>query len=376
MSVLPMWTEKVTGAAPHRTAYIWVKVTDNLDNNVGLFCYSGNPDADNVSDINSVFIKVIDGVVFSLDGSLKDRSGNRNDFQLHMSNPMKQVDYDYPNIGFPSQDAQWLSPYPQRKAPADPFWVIRSFYLDSSASLVIDVSFDNYWYVYLDDVYLGEGTDWMLFKTYTVNVDAGLHLLRIAGGNYKHWSPTGIICSVRDGTTFRTHVSDHLWKMHAQVVPHGPTECDCSFAFAGGLVQKYYHNHSFKGEVTVDPWDVAFTGSIKIFASGYIDYCSTWMSPEESLKDGCRRLNLDAVEELMIFKCSDGYWYSLKNPVKRRCSNDEIDNHRLPYTRTSNYIQVDIPSGLAVEQICDVESVTLKCTADNEYNLDVAIEAT
>ncbi|WP_297184830.1 hypothetical protein, partial [Thermococcus sp.] len=100
------------------------------------------------------------------------------------------------------------------------------------------------------------------------------------------------------------------------------------------------------------------------------------MSPEESLKDGCRRLNLDAVEELMIFKCSDGYWYSLKNPVKRRCSNDEIDNHRLPYTRTSNYIQVDIPSGLAVEQICDVESVTLKCTADNEYNLDVAIEAT
>jgi len=375
-SVLPMWTEKVTGVTPYRTAYIWVKVTANLDDNVALFCYSGNPDAENVSNIDSVFIKVIDGVVFSLTNSLKDTSGNENNFQVHMPNPMQQVDYDYPSIGLPSQDAQWLSPYPQRKAPADPFWVIRPFCLDSPTSLVIDVSFDNYWYAYLDDIYLGEGTNWMSFKTYTVNADKGPHLLRIAGGNYKHWSPTGIICSVQNEATFRTHVSDHLWKTHAQVVPYGPTECDCSFAFAGGLVQKYFHNHSFKGEVTIDPWDVAFTGSIKIFASGYIDYCSTWMSPEESLEEGCRRLDLDAVEELMVFKCSDGYWYSLKSPTEHRCSNSEIDNHRLPYTRTSNYIQVDIPDGLAVEQICDVESVSLRCTADNEYNLDVAVEAT
>ena len=382
MSVLPMWTEKVTGAAPHRTAYIWVKVTDNLDNNVGLFCYSGNPDADNVSDINSVFIKVINGVVFSLDGSLKDRSGNGNDFQLHMSNPMQQVNFEYLDI-FYDPNAKWIWPYPQCSAPTDPLWIIRPFYLNSPALLTINVSADDYSHVYLDDDYLGSSGNWTQPKSYTINAGTGPHLLRISGGNYFQWSPSGVICSVSANgeVLFRTQLSDQLWASHTVIAPWGPTKCESSFAFAGGLVRKSYRNHSFKGEVTVDPWDVALTGSIKIFASGYIEYCNT-LSPEESLKRNCRRLNLDAVEQLMVFKCSDDRWYSLNPEVC--CSNDEIDTHHLPYSIQivdwglfqDVCVKVDIPSGLAVEQICDVESVSLKCTADNEYNLDVAIEAT
>jgi len=38
---LSYWVEKVIGSAPNRTAYVWVKVKDNLDYNVDIYCYYG-----------------------------------------------------------------------------------------------------------------------------------------------------------------------------------------------------------------------------------------------------------------------------------------------------------------------------------------------
>ena len=54
-TLLPFWVEKVEGTTPNRTAFVWVKITDNLDTNTDIYCYYGNADADNVSNGNSVF---------------------------------------------------------------------------------------------------------------------------------------------------------------------------------------------------------------------------------------------------------------------------------------------------------------------------------
>ena len=55
-TVLPFWVEKVTGEAPNRVAYVWVKVADSLDSDVDIYCYYGNSNADNVSNGNNTFI--------------------------------------------------------------------------------------------------------------------------------------------------------------------------------------------------------------------------------------------------------------------------------------------------------------------------------
>ena len=52
---LSLWVEKVVGSAPNRTAYIWVKITDDLSSDTYIYCYYGNSSATNISNGNSVF---------------------------------------------------------------------------------------------------------------------------------------------------------------------------------------------------------------------------------------------------------------------------------------------------------------------------------
>jgi len=54
-SLFPIWVEKVEGTAPNRTAYVWIKILDSLDNDVDIYCYYGNANADNVSNGDDVF---------------------------------------------------------------------------------------------------------------------------------------------------------------------------------------------------------------------------------------------------------------------------------------------------------------------------------
>ena len=89
ITLLPIWVEKVEGTSPNRVAYVWIKISDNLDNNVDIYCYYGNIDASNVSNVNNTFIRVIDGLVGSWhfdEGSgntVYDTSGNNNDGTIH-----------------------------------------------------------------------------------------------------------------------------------------------------------------------------------------------------------------------------------------------------------------------------------------------------
>jgi len=81
-TLLSFWVEKVEGTSPNRTAYVWVKVADNLDSSQDVYCYYGNASASNVSSVSDTFIREIDGVVGSWhfdEGSgttVKDTSGN------------------------------------------------------------------------------------------------------------------------------------------------------------------------------------------------------------------------------------------------------------------------------------------------------------
>jgi len=55
-TLLNFWVEKVEGTSPNRIAYCWVKIEDNLDNNVDIYCYYGNSSATNVSNGDNTFI--------------------------------------------------------------------------------------------------------------------------------------------------------------------------------------------------------------------------------------------------------------------------------------------------------------------------------
>jgi len=55
-TLLNFWVEKVEGTSPNRVAYCWVKITDNLDSNVDIYCYYGNSSATNVSNGDDTFL--------------------------------------------------------------------------------------------------------------------------------------------------------------------------------------------------------------------------------------------------------------------------------------------------------------------------------
>jgi hypothetical protein len=62
-TLLDFWVENVIGTAPNRVAYVWVEVSEDLGNNRDIFCYFGNPNATNASNIVNTFI---DGDDFTL----------------------------------------------------------------------------------------------------------------------------------------------------------------------------------------------------------------------------------------------------------------------------------------------------------------------
>lgn len=50
------WVERVEGSSPNRVAYIWVKVSDNLDSDQDIYIYYGNSGASNGSSGEDTFI--------------------------------------------------------------------------------------------------------------------------------------------------------------------------------------------------------------------------------------------------------------------------------------------------------------------------------
>ena len=68
-SLFPIWVEKVEGTAPNRTAYVWIKILSSLDNDMDIYCYYGNANADNVSNGDAVF-----GFFDDFDGDSLDTS--------------------------------------------------------------------------------------------------------------------------------------------------------------------------------------------------------------------------------------------------------------------------------------------------------------
>jgi len=89
ITLLNFWVEKVEGTSPNRVAYCWVKITDNLDNNVDIYCYYGNSNADNVSSITNTFIREISNLkgAWHCDensgDTIEDSSGNNYDGTKH-----------------------------------------------------------------------------------------------------------------------------------------------------------------------------------------------------------------------------------------------------------------------------------------------------
>jgi type II secretory pathway pseudopilin PulG len=61
---LSFWVESVTGTSPNRIAYVWVKVSANLDTNQDIYCYFGNPDATSASKMwdNVKHLTIFNGV--------------------------------------------------------------------------------------------------------------------------------------------------------------------------------------------------------------------------------------------------------------------------------------------------------------------------
>jgi hypothetical protein len=49
ITLLNFWVESVSGTTPNRVAYVWVKVSANLDTDQYIYCYYGNPNATNAS---------------------------------------------------------------------------------------------------------------------------------------------------------------------------------------------------------------------------------------------------------------------------------------------------------------------------------------
>ncbi|MEM7818889.1 MAG: DUF2341 domain-containing protein [Candidatus Aenigmatarchaeota archaeon] len=69
-TLLSFWVENVVGTAPNRVAYIWVKVADNLDTNKDVYCYYGNPNTGNASNIKTTFVSGDDFDDNSIDTSI------------------------------------------------------------------------------------------------------------------------------------------------------------------------------------------------------------------------------------------------------------------------------------------------------------------
>jgi len=79
-TLLSFWVQKVEGTSPNRTAYIWVKVSTNLDTDQKIYCYYGNSSAANVSNGENTFMFFDDFDGTALDTTKWD--GNTGEFSV------------------------------------------------------------------------------------------------------------------------------------------------------------------------------------------------------------------------------------------------------------------------------------------------------
>jgi len=91
---LNFWVEKVEGTSPNRVAYCWVKITDNLDNNVDIYCYYGNSSANNVSNGDDTFLLFDDFNGSNLD---TNKWNELNSGPLSFSNSIMSIKSDTEN---------------------------------------------------------------------------------------------------------------------------------------------------------------------------------------------------------------------------------------------------------------------------------------
>ena len=55
-TLLKIFVESVSGVTPNRIAKIWVRIEDDLENNINIYCYYGFSGANNVSDEMDTFV--------------------------------------------------------------------------------------------------------------------------------------------------------------------------------------------------------------------------------------------------------------------------------------------------------------------------------
>jgi len=61
VTLLSFWVDRVSGTSPNRVAYVWVKVSADLNSNQSIYCYFGNRGATNGSSGKDTFEVFIDG---------------------------------------------------------------------------------------------------------------------------------------------------------------------------------------------------------------------------------------------------------------------------------------------------------------------------
>ena len=93
-TLLKFWVEKVEGTSPNRVAYCWVKIADNLDNNVDIYCYYGNSDATNISNGDDTFLLFDDFNGSNLD---TNKWNELNSGPLSFSNSIMSIKSDTEN---------------------------------------------------------------------------------------------------------------------------------------------------------------------------------------------------------------------------------------------------------------------------------------
>ncbi|MEM3361467.1 MAG: LamG-like jellyroll fold domain-containing protein [Candidatus Bathyarchaeia archaeon] len=159
-----------------------------------------------------------DGVVYGVQVcTLKDPFATR----YFSSQPMVKVgDYGCspwltaPN--FPDAEADWIwrTAGAASNAPVEEYWVWRKFLLPSSDTLTVKITADDYFKLYVDGVMVGEGGNWQQTYTFTLNLAAGEHVMKILVGN--SGGSAGMICSVSNsGNVILFHSSeDGTWLVY------------------------------------------------------------------------------------------------------------------------------------------------------------------
>lgn len=133
--------------------------------------------------------------------------------------------------------------------------------------------------------------------------------------------------------------------------------CNLGVAFWGSV------ELSGSGKLSPISLDPPLTGSVKIHASGTIEYCY-W--------DGVGHCPLSGTEALIrriAFKGSDGKYYWFGNP--HACTGN-LSFTTLSYTTNSDgSVTIEVPQGVSLVDVADIETYSGECTSDNLFNFSL-----